>query len=436
MRLSSAPACTFIVLSYACLGLACSGGGGDTETDTGTDTETETDGAQLPAGCDQLFVGGVDDRDAISAALIDAADNTTICFSGLFEITSDRLSTSGKSGLTLRGVGEGEGVGAGAVFDFKDVVGPVGIEMNNMTGVTVEGITVKNTAGDAIEIRGSTNVTYRDVKVDWERGPDTRNGAYGFYPVESENVLMEDCEVSHASDAGVYVGQSKNIIVRRNRSYANVSGIQVENSLYSEVYENEVWDNTVGILVHDLPGLPAGNGGWSWVHDNISRNNNTPNFADSGLFASNLPSGVGIMGLAIDNIEVSNNVSEGNGTAGYLVASFKTVELLLEDKPKEDPNYDPYPETYYIHDNMFMGNGNAPDPIFVAEGANTLADIVWDTVIDASKDNSDGRLNLCIRANGAATFAGVNFSDPTMSIFDLAPFDCMHAPVGPVDNGL
>jgi hypothetical protein len=50
MRLSSAPACTFIVLSYACLGLACSGGGGDTETDTGTDTETETDGRSCRPG--------------------------------------------------------------------------------------------------------------------------------------------------------------------------------------------------------------------------------------------------------------------------------------------------------------------------------------------------------------------------------------------------
>ena len=63
-----------------------------------------------------------------------------------------------------------------------------------------------------------------------------------------------------ASDAGFYVGQSRNIIVRRNRAEGNVAGIEIENSIGADVYENTATGNTGGILVFNLPDLPMKGG--------------------------------------------------------------------------------------------------------------------------------------------------------------------------------
>ena len=61
-------------------------------------------------------------------------------------------------------------------------------------------------------------------------GPSEDNGAYGLYPVQCENVLVEESIVRGASDAGIYVGQSQSVIVRNNVAAKNVAGIEVENS--------------------------------------------------------------------------------------------------------------------------------------------------------------------------------------------------------------
>ena len=58
----------------------------------------------------------------------------------------------------------------------------------------------------------------------------TTNGAYGIYPVESKDVLIDSVLVRGASDAGIYVGQSRNIIVRHSTAVENVAGIEIENS--------------------------------------------------------------------------------------------------------------------------------------------------------------------------------------------------------------
>ncbi|NJK31465.1 MAG: hypothetical protein HC927_03045 [Deltaproteobacteria bacterium] len=404
----------------------------------GTQSVDDEGDEQLPDGCDFHFVAGDDDRDAIQTALSEAENGSTLCFEGTFEITTDRLSTSDKAGLILRGIGEGEGVGAGAVFDFKDQVGPTGMKFANMQGITLENLTVANAAGDGIEVRGSTEVVFRNVKVTWDRGPSTDNGAYAFYPVESTNILLEGCEASNAADAGVYVGQSDNIILRDNVVFSNVSGLQVENSVAVEVYDNVAYDNTVGIFVHDLPAVPKGNGGVVWIHDNEAYANNRVNFAPSGIIAKVIPPGLGMLVMSIDEVEVSANDLRDNDSAGLAIVSFLTVELLDPPEREPDPEYDPYPEHYWVHDNTFANNGMMPDVLFSVFGfSESLADIMWDGIFDMSKDNADGWLNICMANNGAATYANID----TQSLhgganMDMSVHDCVHDPIGPVDNGL
>ena len=58
-----------------------------------------------------------------------------------------------------------------------------------------------------------------------------------FYPVASEDVLIDGCVAIGASDAGIYVGQSQNIIVKNSRAEFNVAGIEIENS-YLTAFQN------------------------------------------------------------------------------------------------------------------------------------------------------------------------------------------------------
>lgn len=401
-----------------------------------TSCEGESTDDGLPDGCTVLLTGGVDDREAVQTALIEANDGDTLCFSGRFDINDDRLSLSDKSGLTLRGIDEGDGPGVGAVFDFNYVVGPTGFKFANMSGLTLDNISVLNAAGDGVEVRASTDIIMRRLKVDWERGIDTENGAYAMYPVEVERLLVEDCETSHASDAGVYVGQSRDLVVRRNTSFNNVTGIQVENSTGGEVYENTVYGNTAGIFVHDLPAVPAGNGGRVWVHHNTAYDNNTANFAPDGIIAKVIPPGLGILVLAMDQVEVSDNTIYDNNTAGLSLVSFTTVEAIGGSRDP-DPDYDRYPEGIYFHDNTLMNNGTDPDPLFKDElGFETTADIMWDGIIDGSKPADDAN-RICMRDNGEASY--LNFDMTTAGAnpsYDITVHDCALEPLGPLENGL
>ena len=73
---------------------------------------------------------------------------------------------------------------------------------------------IENAKGDAIKSKGVKNISFIKVRTEWTNGPDSKNGAYGLYPVESIGFLIDGCVAIGASDAGVYVGQSEQIIVR------------------------------------------------------------------------------------------------------------------------------------------------------------------------------------------------------------------------------
>ena len=105
---------------------------------------------------------------------------------------------------------------------------------------------VVNAKGDAIKAKGVDNIKFIKVKTEWTGGPKETNGAYGLYPVESTNILIDNCVAIGASDAGIYVGQSQNIIVKNSRAEFNVAGIEIENSYFADVFNNIATNNTGG----------------------------------------------------------------------------------------------------------------------------------------------------------------------------------------------
>jgi parallel beta-helix repeat protein len=133
----------------------------------------------------------------------------------------DRTLSLTAKGVTIRGAGMDK-----TILSFAgQKTGAQGV-LVKANDFTIEDVGIEDTAGDALTIQGGTNITVRRVRTEWMRGPNEANGPYGIYPVECKNLLVEDSVARGAADAGVYVGQSENVIIRRNRSEFNVDGYE------------------------------------------------------------------------------------------------------------------------------------------------------------------------------------------------------------------
>jgi parallel beta-helix repeat protein len=209
-----------------------------------------------------------------------------------------------------------------------------------------------------------TGVHFHDIMAE-------RTGTYGVYPVQSTDVLIERVEVTGVDDAGIYAGQSENVIVRDSVAYGNVLGIELENTLGGEVYGNHVYDNSVGIFLVLLPNLTSKVSGMARVYDNRVEGNNHANFAPEGNLARLVPAGVGILVLSSDDNEVYNNIIGDNQTTGLALFSLVSTGFF------EELDIGPNPENNWMHDNQYENNGFDPDGI-VKELGVPAGDIIWD----------------------------------------------------------
>jgi len=142
------------------------------------------------------------------------------------------------------------------ILSFKDQIeGAEGIKISNSNNVTLKGFTIQDTKGDLIKVEDTKGISFINIKAEWTGGPKSTNGSYALYPVKTENVYIDSCIAIGASDAGIYVGQSKNIIVKNSEAYFNVAGIEIENSTNADVFNNYTHNNSGGILIFDLPDL-------------------------------------------------------------------------------------------------------------------------------------------------------------------------------------
>lgn len=312
---------------------------------------------------------GEDFSARLQTALIIAEPGTTISIPAGTYMFVDGLSLD-VQGVTLRG--------AGADKTFLDFSGQKGAGeglLVTSAGVTLRDFTIRDTAGDGIKSKGADNITYRDLTVEWSGEPDASNGAYGVYPVESSNVLIDGVTVRGASDAGIYVGQSDHIIVRNSLAEYNVASIEIENSSYADVYANTARHNAGGVLIFDLPNLPIMGGHSTRVFDNDIHDNNTKNFAPSGNIVATVPSGTGVIIMANENIHIFGNRFANNRTVQIVIGAYQETF--------DDKNYNPLPRNIVVRDNSFDGGGDDPQGLMAmlatAMGGK-LPPVVWDGV--------------------------------------------------------
>jgi parallel beta-helix repeat protein len=400
-------------------------------------------------------------------------DNTTIVLgAGTFEL-NNQVTIREANGVSLVGQGIDETILSFSTQQVQsngiDVIGD---------DFLLEGLTVADTTKDGVRIEESDGVIIRKVKVTWSGGPATENGAYGLYPVRCKNVLMEDSEAYNASDAGIYIGQCIQAIIRDNIARGNVAGIEIENTQFADVYGNTAEDNTGGLLIFDLPGNKVV-GRDLKIHDNIVHGNNRPNFAPSGTVRQ-VPAGTGTVIFASRRVELYNNSYKDNKTGDIAILSGLAIEAK-ESKWALDPEeligdtdglnllsdeagvYNYRSDEIVVHGNTHSGSGTAPDTtsvhyrpigflLAVLYNGEPSDSVMYGTMGESSFDTKDAALNsndnhICVGGNTEGTFASLHLDViipmlekmefPTVDdIFHpeapFAPFDCTEFTAGPI----
>jgi parallel beta-helix repeat protein len=370
--------------------------------------------------CFMLFAKTQDMRRRLQAQFIESPNGTVIEIpEGRFHINM-ALWMDGKKNITIKGKGIDK-----TILSFKDqLAGAEGIKITNSSNITIEDITVQDSKGDLIKAQLVDGFTLKNVKAEWTGKPSKDNGAYALYPVQCKNVLIDSCIAIGASDAGIYVGQSQHVIVRNSKAYHNVAGIEIENTLYADVYNNEATANTGGILIFDLPNLIQKKGGYVRVFNNHIHHNNYPNFAPKGNIVGKVPPGTGVMVLATNNVEIYNNRIINNRTAGTAIVSYYISEI-----PIKDESYYPYPDHIFIHDNSYArkkqrttmkGRMGLMFRLKVRFGKN-VPHIIYDGIVDDKVKNTA----ICIRNNENQTMANIKAANKFKGISrDMSGYDC------------
>ena len=313
---------------------------------------------------------------------------------------------------------EGSGIYSTILNFGEQISGAQGLLVTS-DGVTLRDFAILDAKGDAIKVIGANGINMIRLRTEWTGGPKESNGAYGFYPVESKDVLIDGCIAIGASDAGIYVGQSQNIIVKNSTAKYNVAGIEIENSYYADVFDNLATHNTGGILIFDLPDLPQQGGHHVRVFRNKAINNDTDNFAPEGNIVGEVPRGTGIIIQANSDVEVFDNDIYGNGTVNLSIVTY--------GYETEDENYNPHPKSIQIHGNRFGDGGFDPDvgtgelaAILFELSDGDMPDIFWDGILPTSQMifGQPDEERLLITNNGNATFLTLNPIKYILPFFD------------------
>lgn len=359
----------------------------------------------------------------IQELLIDAEPGSTIEIpEGLYKINRS-VSLDGVPRVTIKGAGK-----ENTILSFLgQSSGAEGLRITS-DSISLMDFTVADAKGDAIKLQDCKGVNIKRVKTTWTQGAKSTNGGYGFYPVQCEDVLIDECEAAFASDAGIYVGQSKNVVVKNCHAHHNVAGIEIENCINSEVHNNLAENNTGGLLVFDLPDLELVNGHSCKLHNNKIINNNLKNFAAEGNMVAIVPPGSGIILLAAKKVEIYNNDILGHKTLGVGITSFHMTEL-----PWKDQSYDPYTYDISFHDNTIERKSALPDVTKkFGKMVNYLfpgkpQDILYDGI---HRDDSmgDNPMNICIKNNTVKDirFANIDAANDFENINkSLEPYECI-----------
>ena len=395
MQLRTSVLSSLVVLSGAFATLACSSDSADPPPD-GT-----------PSECTVTVEPGDNDAETIQSAIDEKIETgDTLCFApGTYKL-DDHIVLGGASKVKFVGTGKSRD---DVLLDFSSQKsGKEGILVTT-DDFTIENLWVKNTAGNGVQVQGSTNATFKNIKVGWDEPSDEENnplsGGYAIYPTGVTNAVIVDSEMYGASDAGLYAGQCIGVIAHGNKSHGNVLGIEIENTTGADIYDNDVYDNTTGFLLDLLPNLQKKDAKQYLVHDNHVHDNNHPNFAERNTVAATAPKGTGFLVLAASEVEVTGNQVENNEGVAAMIVSYDIIDILAAlnggTPAAPDPTTSRWPSSIYFHGNEYQNNGTAPEDALLflaagADGAKTIDQyVLWDGILGPDHAD-DAAAKICV----------------------------------------
>jgi parallel beta-helix repeat protein len=347
--------------------------------------------------------------------ILDGADpNDIICIApGTYDMDAT-ITIAAVPGLTLKGIGDSPD---DTVLNFGGPGSGKGI-LVQQDNVTIENMWVKNTGDNGVQQEGVTGSVFSKLHVSWDINGENMslNGAYGVYPTDCEDTLVQYSQLQGGSDAGIYVGKcgwgddsTGGGLVQYNVVHENVLGLEIENSLDVVVHDNIMVNNAAGLLSLQQPisTEKPSNSNILW-YDNDSYCNNHPNFAATGV-AQIAPSGSGAIVYSGDGQEFCNNTFQNNITGGILIISnFLVCQLTGDIDCNRPEGYVPYSINIYAHDNFYAGNGTDVQgefaPLFQALGIGTpenpVEDVFWDGYIYPDVEDP----GICLGEDNTASY--------------------------------
>jgi parallel beta-helix repeat protein len=368
-----------------------------------------------------------------------AEDGDTIRIPSGFYDLKTQLILDNKKHILI----QGEGMSS-TVLSFRNLrSGGEGIRLVG-EHVTIQDVTVEDAPGDGIKSQHCEYITFRRVNVTWTNKDKSKNGTYALYPVQCKHVMIDECIASHSKDAGIYVGQSSHIVVKNSLAFGNVAGIEIENSDFAEVYDNIVRNNSGGILVFNLPGLPKSDGKSTKIFRNNIHDNNHENFATAlseepnGNTVTMIPPGSGIILLAAKDVEIFENKVHNNKTVNIALANYHITGF-----PMDAPDWSPFTSQIQLYRNDYKRSNKLPDfskelgqliSFYNAHGKGKSQDIVYDGFWDKTLGSSirENPMQICISESQMADLRFSMFDlwggkDAISSIADYSPFICATA---------
>jgi parallel beta-helix repeat protein len=222
----------------------------------------------------------------------------------------------------------------------------------NVDGILIKGFTVEGFQNNGIWLKYVENFKIKNNE-------SFDNEENGIWPTLSANGLVKK-NVSYGSlDAALWVEASENVRVIGNELAHAPTGLEVTISNNVVMKGNDIHDNTVGVgLYHpSAAGLPFGGleDDWTLIGNTI-RNNNDPNSAPPGSLSAELPSGVGILLLGVDENRIERNTIQGNNLTGIAVIDWCFANDCGSNPPEVT---DTVPDDNLIANNTLNANGLA-----------------------------------------------------------------------------
>ena len=180
-----------------------------------------------------------------------------------------------KSNLTLKGsraaiidaTGNTYGITVGTKLTFDE--GPT-CPAYSVSNFRIIGLTVRNADDTGIFLFGVDGFHVTN-------GSYLNNDEYGIFPRCSRDGLITRNSGGGGDDATIYVGVDDGVTVEGNNLTNGELGIELESTDNTIVRKNTLKENTTGIFVIVLPGLPKASTEKALIEENNVISNNRPN---------------------------------------------------------------------------------------------------------------------------------------------------------------